>query len=108
MTALKSKRYTWTRLQRMLTHIYTGVTKQQLHAFKHPSYIRVLGMTAKGQAYISEKKKSLSLPLISRVAAISDPLLELDLHATLMYSIGIAQFSHKKIDEDYKTPPIRV
>src|SRR5690606_16736497 len=28
MSSIKSKRYTWTRLQRMLTHIYTGVTKE--------------------------------------------------------------------------------
>lgn len=107
MNALKSKRYTWTRLQRMLTHIYTGVTKEQLHAYSSPAYIRILGMTSAGQQYISSIKKSLSLPLISRVAAVSDPVLAIDLHATQMYQLGIQQFSNKKIDEDYKTPPIR-
>ena len=108
MNALKSKRYTWTRLQRMLTHIFTGVTKEQLHAYAEPSYIRILGMTEAGQKYISTIKKSLTLPLISRVAAVHDPILEIDLHATEMYQLGIAQFSNKKIDEDYKTPPIRL
>lgn len=107
MNALKSKRYTWTRLQRMLTHIYTGITKEQLHAYSQPSYIRILGMTKTGQQYISSIKKSLSLPLISRVAAVDDPILEIDLRATKMYQLGIEQFSTKKIDEDYKTPPIR-
>ena len=107
MNALKSKRYTWTRLQRMLTHIYTGVTKEQLHAYSSPSYIRILGMTSAGQQYVSRIKKSLSLPLISRVAAVSDPILTIDLHATQMYQLGVQQFSNKKIDEDYKTPPIR-
>ena len=107
MNALKSKRYTWTRLQRMLTHIYTGITKEQLHAFTSPSYIRILGMTSTGQQYISSIKKSLDLPLISRVASMTDPILEIDLRATQMYQLGIAQFSNKKIDEDYKTPPIR-
>lgn len=107
MNALKSKRYTWTRLQRMLTHIYTGVTKEQLHAYSNPTYIRILGMTSAGQQYISSIKKSLSLPLISRVASVSDPILTIDLHATQMYQLGIQQFSNKKIDEDYKTPPIR-
>lgn len=107
MNALKSKRYTWTRLQRMLTHIYTGVTKEQLHAYSSPTYIRILGMTSTGQQYISSIKKSLSMPLISRVAAVSDPILAIDLHATRMYQLGIQQFSNKKIDEDFKTPPIR-
>ena len=108
MTNLKSKRYTWTRLQRMITHIFTGITKQQLHAFNAPSYLRILGMTAPGQAYISAHKKELTLPLISRVAAVKDPMLELDLRATMMYSLGMQQISQKKIDEDYKTPPIRL
>ncbi len=107
MTNLKSKRYTWTRLQRMLTHIYTGITKEQLHAFDRPSYIRLLGMTSKGQEYLSTIKKDVSVPLISRVAAVKDPMLDLDLHATMMYNIGLQQFSAKKIDEDIKTPPIR-
>ncbi|MBD8035545.1 nucleotidyltransferase [Solibacillus sp. A46] len=108
MNALKSKRYTWTRLQRMLLHIYTGITKEQLHAFSSPSYIRILGMTTKGQQYISSIKKSVTLPLISRVAAITDPILSIDIRATQMYQLGIQQFSNKKIDEDYKTPPIRL
>lgn len=108
MSSLKSKRYTWTRLQRMVTHIYTGITKEQLHAHHAPTYIRILGMTALGQQYISSIKKSLKLPLISRVAAVKDPILEIDLRATQMYQLGIAQLSTKKIDEDYKSPPIRI
>lgn len=108
MTKLKSKRYTWTRLQRILTHIYTGITKQQLHAFAAPSYIRLLGMTQQGQQYIAQQKKNFKLPLVSRVAAIKDDMLALDIHATMMYTLGLAQFSEKKISEDLKTPPIRV
>lgn len=108
MTNLKSKRYTWTRLQRMLTHIYTGVTKEQLHAFHSPSYIRLLGMTENGQRYLSMHKKQIGLPLISRVAATQDPMLTLDLQATTMYSLGLQLFSAQKIDEDIKSPPIRV
>ncbi|MER1984649.1 MAG: nucleotidyltransferase [Solibacillus sp.] len=108
MTALKSKRYTWTRLQRMLTHIYTGVTREQLHAIETPSYLRILGMTTAGQAYISAIKKNLRLPLISRVGAHDDPCLALDLRATEMYGLGMSLCSNKKIDKDYQSPPIRV
>lgn len=108
MTNLKSKRYTWTRLQRMLTHIYTGITKAQLQAFTAPSYIRLLGMTGEGQRYLSMHKKNIDLPLISRVASVQDEMLALDLQATTMYGLGIQLFSKQKIDEDFKTPPIRV
>lgn len=107
MTALKSKRYTWTRLQRIVTHIYTGVTKYQLHAFNEPTYIRLLGMTEVGQRYIRLQKKNLELPIISRVAASKDELLAIDLHATQMYGLGIQLNTNKKIADDYKTPPIR-
>ncbi len=108
MTNLKSKRYTWTRLQRMLSHIYTGITKAQLQAFTSPSYIRLLGMTEAGQRYLSINKKEFELPLISRVASIKDEMLAIDIQATTMYGLGVQLFSSKKIDEDIKTPPIRV
>ncbi len=78
MNHIKSKRYTWTRLQRMLTHIFTGITKEQLHQFESPTYIRLLGMTSKGQQYLAEKKKEFELPLISRVAQTKDQLLQID------------------------------
>jgi predicted nucleotidyltransferase len=108
MTNLKSKRYTWTRLQRMLSHIYTGVTKTQLQAFTTPSYIRLLGMTEAGQRYLSIHKKEIELPLISRVASAKDEMLAIDIQATTMYGLGMQLFSKQKIDEDIKTPPIRL
>ena len=107
MTGLKSKRYTWTRLQRMLSHIYTGITKEQLQAHEAPSYIRLLGMTEQGQHYLSMHKKLIALPLISRVASVKDDMLALDLQATTMYGMGVQLFSNQKIGEDIKTPPIR-
>ena len=106
--ALKSKRYTWTRLQRMLTHIYTGITKEQLHQFTAPEYIRLLGMTKNGQQYLSQYKKTIALPLISRVGKADNKMLALDIHAAQMYGLGVQQFSAKKISEDFKSPPIRI
>ncbi|BDH61031.1 UPF0348 protein YlbM [Lysinibacillus sp. PLM2] len=107
MNHIKSKRYTWTRLQRMLTHIFTGITKEQLHRIDSPTYIRLLGMSEKGQRYLGEVKKDLDLPLISRVASVNDEVLKIDLRATEIYSQGVQLFSKKKIDEDFQTPPIR-
>jgi predicted nucleotidyltransferase len=108
MNHIKSKRYTWTRLQRMLTHIFTGITKEQLHQSTTPSYIRLLGMTKNGQAYLSENKKQFLLPLISRVASIKDPMLTLDIRATDMYALAIELMTGKQIAVDYQTPPIRL
>ncbi|KGR73791.1 nucleotidyltransferase [Ureibacillus sinduriensis] len=108
MTLIKSKRYTWTRLQRMLTHIFTGITKEQLHNSSKLSYIRLLGMTKNGQAYLSKHKKQFPLPLISRVASTNDPMLLLDIRATDMYALGVEMASGELIAGDYQTPPIRL
>lgn len=108
MAGIKSKRYTWTRLQRTILHIFTGTTKEILHAHSKPSYIRILGMSKQGQAYLSSIKKQLDLPLISRVGSNNDPLLALDLHATTMYDLALQHIHVKKTDGDIKTPPIRI
>ena len=65
-------------------------------------------MTTAGQAYLSEKKKQFTLPLISRIASVKDPLLALDIRATEMYALGVELTSKEKIARDYQTPPIRL
>ena len=107
MTRVKSKRYTWTRIQRMLTHIYTGFTWEALQSHQYPTYLRVLGMTENGQSYLNNKKKSLSLPLVSRVAATKDSLLDLDIRATDLYQLGLQSSKIKRpIGLDYRRIPI--
>ncbi len=108
MEKIKSKRYTWTRIQRMITHIYTGFTKEQLQSFEAPSFIRLLGMSAKGQAYLGKRKKDFELPLISRVAAANDAMLAIDIHAAELYNLSIEQgVTAQSLPKDYQTPPIR-
>lgn len=108
MEKIKSKRYTWTRLQRMITHIYTGFTKKQLQSFNAPSFIRLLGMSSTGQAYLGQQKKNIELPLISRVAATNDAMLAIDIHAANLYNLSIEQGTKDfALPKDYQTPPIR-
>lgn len=62
MEALKTKRYTWTRLQRACTHILTNTTKEDIRSAnieQHAPYIRLLGMSQKGQTYLSKNKKKI-------------------------------------------------
>ncbi len=109
MGDVKSKRYTWTRLQRMLTHIFTGFTYDIRSSMKNPSYLRLLGMTSAGRLYLNEHKKRLKLPLISKAAAFSDPSLDFDIHASDMYALGIGNgTSSSRIGVDYNTHPIIV
>jgi predicted nucleotidyltransferase len=107
MNKVKSKRYTWTRIQRMLTHIFTGFTYDIRRQIEAPSYLRLLGMTQAGRLYLNENKKDLKLPLVSKVAAYSDPSMKMDVHATDMYALGIAQGTGQTlIGADYKHAPI--
>lgn len=99
---IKSKRFTRTRLQRMLTHIYTGFTWEQLRSFEEPSYLRLLGMSETGRNYLNQKKKNIALPLISRAADLADPMGKVDIHASFMYGLGMGSGDMKK---EFTTPP---
>lgn len=67
---LKTKRYTLTRLQRMFVHILTHTTKAQMQQFLAQStlpYIRLLGFSDKGQAYLHTAKKHITVPIIANL-----------------------------------------
>ncbi|WKA53609.1 nucleotidyltransferase [Planococcus shixiaomingii] len=100
---VKSKRFTRTRVQRMMTHIFTGFTWQQLRSFQAPSYLRLLGMSENGRTYLHHQKKKIELPLISRAASLNDSMGKLDIHATNMYLLGLGVTGLKK---EFTTPPI--
>lgn len=100
---IKSKRFTRTRIQRMLTHIYTGFTWHMLRSFDAPSYIRLLGMSEAGKRFLNHKKKNIALPLISRAADLTDPMGKFDIHATTLYLYGMGSVTFKK---EFTTPPI--
>jgi predicted nucleotidyltransferase len=104
ISRVKSKRYTRTRIQRMLTHIFTGYTKQSL-TDAQPKYIRLLGMTEAGRNYLHEQKKAIPLPIISRAADLKGAMGQLDIQASALYLQAIGASSLKK---EYTTPPIYI
>lgn len=60
---LTSKRYTSTRIKRMLVYILCNITKTEMNTVLHTpaDWIRVLGYTAKGREYLSKRKKDITL-----------------------------------------------
>ncbi|WP_369678765.1 nucleotidyltransferase family protein [Planococcus faecalis] len=66
ISLVKSKRFTRTRIQRMLTHIYTGFTWSMLRSFDSPTYVRLLGMSNSGKHYLNHKKRTSRFPHKSR------------------------------------------
>ncbi len=108
MEKLKTKRYTWTRLQRMCVHILTNTKKTDMAMItEKASYLRLLGMTSDGKEYLKSNKSHLSLPLISKLSAYKQKEILLDIKATQIYSLGVGnQLANELIHQEYSQPPI--
>lgn len=106
MSIVKSKRYTWTRIQRMLTHIYTGFTYSDRTAMPTPDHLRLLGMTRTGQNYLKEMKKEMKLPVVSRLANFDSESANFSSRISDLYAIGVDP-TNPRLGLDYRTPPIR-
>ncbi len=104
MESVKSKRYTWTRIQRMLTHILTGYTYKMRADIEAPTYLRLLGMNQNGRRYLNRYKKDLKLPLVSKAAAFSNASLNLDIQTSNIYAVGLG--TPAKVNADYTNAPI--
>ena len=87
---IKSKRYTYSKISRILTHIYIGLDSDSFLNIDDTNnlYARVLGFNKKGREILSLIKRNSSIPLITKIPRFSDnPLLKLDIQATVAYSI---------------------
>lgn len=114
--ALKTKRYTYTRLQRFLIHLLLNYTKEQaVHLKNGPPYLRLLGYTPKGQKLLKEIKKKSTLPLITKGAHIykylhNNPTTQcfwkMDVKATNLYTLLYHQQLNRKGNLDYLQEPV--
>lgn len=61
---IKTKRYTYNKISRMLLHILCSLTKEQALENKNIKFIRILGFNKKGQKLLNKVKKDTTVPLI--------------------------------------------
>lgn len=79
--AVKSKRYTLSRIRRILLSVITDLTSEICSL--PPSYIRILGMNDKGKMVLKEMKSKSSLPIITKTANFSsNPIFEAEIRIT--------------------------
>jgi len=104
---LKSKRYTYNRIHRMLTHILCSFTKEEAENMKEIEYIRVLGFSNSGRSFLNKVKKDCKVPIISKFSKNQSSMLDLELRATSVY-VSILDEDKKKelIEKEYKFSPI--
>lgn len=83
--AIKSKRYTYARISRALTHILVGPEKYEFP--DHPTYARLLGFS-KGAAPLLKAIGQSGFPLVSRPAKNMSPLFHSDMLAEQLWVLG--------------------
>lgn len=64
----KSKRYTQSRIRRIILSAYLGITKEDFG--QEPLYLKILGFTPKGQELLGEIKRTAKLPLAKNMNAV--------------------------------------
>lgn len=87
ITLIKSKRYTYNKITRMLNHILCNFTKEKAKKFKEIKYIRILGLNKIGKNYLNTIKKGIEIPIISKLLREKDEMLEFELETTKIYDI---------------------
>ena len=88
---IKTKRYTLSRIRRIILKAYLGITKE--YSFDVP-YIRILGFNSRGKELLPNLKKNAKLPIISKYSDIQrldnngKKLFELECRCTDLYNLG--------------------
>ena len=106
---VKSKRYTITRLQRILLYSLLGISKNDIEISKKVKnpYVRILGFNENGKNLISQiSLKNPNIPLVTSVKKFVDNnsndnlnlMLNKDIFATDVYSIGFEKNSFANLD----------
>lgn len=112
LNIIKSKRYTTTRLQRILLYSILGINKKDMEISKKINpYVRVLGFNEKGKFLLSEiSKANPKLNIITSVKKFIDSnnnknldlLLSKDIWATNVYTLGYEYDSLGNLDFTHK------
>lgn len=108
---LKTKRYTYTRMQRLVIHTFLNFT--QAHSINEPPYLRVLGFNSRGKELLKMMKKQSQLPIITKFShgyqEINDSgrkILDLEVLATDLYYLGFPNTQQRKAKQDFYRSPV--
>lgn len=97
LTFTKSKRYTLSRLRRILLWAFLGITEADRP--NKPPYLRVLGMNKTGQSLLSQMKEKSTVPVLTKAAHVrnlspaAQHLFDLESRATDYYGLFLPEIS---------------
>ena len=107
MNIIQTKRYTNTRIQRILLYALLGITKSDMKmSQKAQPYARVLGFNSKGRDILSAISNNQNIQVITSVKKFMDlsnnknliHMLNTDINATNIYTLGYQKDSWANLD----------
>lgn len=118
---LKSKRYPYTRLQRIIIHSLLGTTQSQLALFDDlgPLYARVLAFNQNGRLLLKQMNQHSSIPIITKTTHFLSSkerdnhhltplqsMLSIDTVASDIYALGMPPSDWNRGAWDFRYPPL--
>ena len=99
---IKTKRYTFNKLNRMFLHILVSFKKEEAVS-KDISYVRILGFNKVGREYLNKIKKDIPICLISNITRNNYKLLDLEFKVSKFYQL----LSNTNILEEELKKPVQ-
>lgn len=99
---VKTKRYTRVRIQRLCVYVLLQVKQSEIEHSLDNKYIRILGFTEQGRAFLKQEKNRSSYPIITKIDKKNEKQLALDIKAGQVYGLADQLASQ----QDYYRSPI--
>ena len=113
--SLKSKRYTYARLDRIASYSLFRRTKEMFHKCHQqgPTYGRLLAFNDRGRQYLKEKRSSIPIvqkwaPFCQQVTGVTKVLCEQDQLASRLWRLTIENPLYRDSHYDYTTSPMYI
>jgi hypothetical protein len=125
--AVKSRQLTRTRIQRLISYVLLGLDSGLMKELLDcgPLYLHLLGQSRAGEAFLSERRKQIALPLVSNYSRVHNQLnryyggdperlrlaqeqLRIELRATRVFSLLLPGFGRQNRNRDFYQSVIRV
>lgn len=111
---VKTKRYTYTRIQRILIHLLLDLRREDLILYNQrggPKYLRVLAFNDNGRGLLKKMQKRSRLPIITNLkhyapkTPLEKSMIQYDIRATDLYTLGMKDPRFSTYGLEYKTRP---
>ena len=93
---VKTKRYTYNKLNRMFIHILCDFTKNEAKKHRNIEYIRILGFDSIGQKHLNSIKADMEVKILNKFDT-SYKALEIEKRVSSIYSMIMSDIMDKEI-----------